>query len=308
MTMNENLPPLSALRVFEAAARHLHFTRAAEELGMTQAAVSYQIKLLEERIGSPLFLRQPRHLVLTDTGQRLAPGIIEAFDLMRTSVAATRERAETTLAITTLVSFASNWLVHRLGAFQLRHPDIAVRLDTRNEAVDFGRTPFDLAIRAGYGTWPGLDAHLLVRADFTPMLTPALADKVKTPADLFDLKLLDPNDPWWRIWFEAAGIGYTRKTPTPELKLDSQAYIGDAAVAGHGVAILTPALQADKLARGDLVQPFPLVCTDGIGFYLVYPHARRNARHIAAFRSWILSETPEPLPVRDGSIVVPMSA
>ena len=206
-----------------------------------------------------------------------------------------------------MVSFAADWLVHRLGAFQLRHPDIAVRLDTRTESVDFGRTPFDIAIRAGYGKWPGLNAHLIVRADFTPMLAPELAEKVTVPSDLLDLKLLDSNDPWWKIWFEAAGIDYSRTSPGPELKLDSQALISDAAVAGQGAAILTPVLQANKLAGGDLVQPFPLVCTAGLGFYLVYPHARRNASHIAAFRDWIVAEAPEPLPVLDGGVVVPMS-
>lgn len=306
--MTDNLPPLSALRVFEAAARHLNFTRAAEELGMTQAAVSYQIKLLEERIGAPLFLRRPKQLALTFAGKRLAPGVIEAFEIMRSTVVATRERARTLLSITAVQTFASNWLVHRLGRFQLRHPDIAVKLDISPALVDFAREPFDVGFRSGLGHWPGLDAQMIVRADFTPMMAPALAKQVRKPADLLKLNLLDPDDAWWSIWFSAAGLT-DRPAPTgPELKLNSQSLLGSAAIGGNGVAVLTPAFFATELANGQLVQPFALVCTRGHGYFLVYPHARRNAPHIRAFRDWILSEAPETAPVADGTIAVPMQA
>lgn len=305
--MIEKLPPLSALRVFEAAARHLNFTHAAEELGMTQAAVSYQIKLLEERIGAPLFLRQPKQLALTFTGQRLAPSVIEAFDIMRAAVVASRERARTLLSITSVQTFAANWLVHRLGRFQLRHPDIAVKLDIDHALVDFAREPFDVGFRSGLGKWPGLDAHMIVRADFTPMLAPALAERVRKPADLLKLNLLDPDDPWWTIWFAAAGLRDRPAATGPDLKLDSQSLVGNAAVGGAGAAILTPAFFASELARGLLIQPFELVCTTGSGYYLVYPHARRNAPHIGAFRAWILSEAIAPPPTLDGTIVTPMA-
>jgi LysR family glycine cleavage system transcriptional activator len=306
MATVENLPPLSSLRVFEAAARHLNFTRAAEELGMTQAAVSYQIKLLEERIGAPLFLRQPKQLALTFTGQRLAPGVIEAFDIMRAAVIASRERARTLLSITSVQTFAANWLVHRLGGFQLRYPDIAVKLDINHALVDFAREPFDVGFRSGLGRWPGLDAHMIVRADFTPMLAPSLAEKVREPSDLLKLTLLDPDDPWWTTWFAAAGLRERPAATGPDLKLDSQSLVGSAAMGGAGVAVLTPAFFANELSRGQLVQPFPLVCTRGYGYYLVYPHTRRNSPHIHAFRDWILSEVREPPPA-DGDIVTPMS-
>jgi LysR family transcriptional regulator, glycine cleavage system transcriptional activator len=305
--MSETLPPLAALRVFEAAARHLNFTRAADELGMTQAAVSYQIKILEERMGAPLFLRQPRHLALTETGERLAPGIMEAFVLMRTSVAASRQGAQTMLSITTFPTFATEWLATRLGGFQLLHPDIAVRLEVGEALVDFNREPFDVGIRGGEGEWPGLVSHLLLESTFTPMLAPSLAEKVKEPADILKLNLIDNDDPWWAAWFAAAGIA-EKPSRRPTLNFNSQALAAAAATAGHGVAILTPAFHRNEMARGELVQPFDLVCSQGRGYYLVYPEARRNAPHIAAFRTWILAQAPIPQPVANGRIATPMTA
>ncbi|MBU1174202.1 MAG: LysR family transcriptional regulator [Alphaproteobacteria bacterium] len=306
MALVDRLPPLSALRAFEAAARHLHFTRAAEELGMTQAAVSYQIKLLEERIGAPLFLRQPRQLALTETGERMAPGIIESFALMRSTFAASQARAEALLAISTTQTFATEWLAPRIGGFQIEHPDIAVKFDIDTRLVDFSRDAVDVAIRAGKGNWPGLDAHLLIRADFTPMLSPRAARQVREPADLLDLTLIDRNDVWWSIWFEAAGVSFDGAGKESGLRLDSQALAASVARSGQGVAILTPAFYVGDLAHGSLVQPFPLVCTRGYGYYLVYPHGRRNAPHIRAFRNWILAQAPPVPPMTSAGIVTPM--
>ena len=143
------LPSLAAIRAFEATARHLSFTRAAEELGMTQAAVSYQIKLLEERIGEPLFLRRPREIVLTEAGERLAPRTSEAFDILREAYGRFAEGEQVTLTINTMHTFASQWLAPRLGAFQLRHPEIAVRLETSQRLVDFAREEVDVVVRHG---------------------------------------------------------------------------------------------------------------------------------------------------------------
>ena len=218
--MASQLPPLPAIRAFEAAARHLSFTRAASELGMTQAAVSYQIKVLEERVGTPLFLRRPRQVVLTETGKRLALAASEAFALLRDAYAAARGGATGTLSITTVLTFAANWLARRLGSFQIAHPDIAVRIDTSSHMIDFAREDVDVGIRSGGGKWPGLVAHLLFPLKFTPMLSPRLAASiggVKEPADLLRLPLLGAGDPWWVQWFTEAGV------PTDSL----------AATAGH---------------------------------------------------------------------------
>ncbi|RWL42275.1 MAG: LysR family transcriptional regulator [Mesorhizobium sp.] len=291
------LPPLPAIRVFEAVARHLSFTKAAQELGMTQAAASYQIKVLEERIGAPLFLRRPKQIELTEPGQRLAPAVSEAFAILGQAYAAARGGADGLLCVTTVLTFASNWLAQHLGAFQIAHPALAVRLDTSARLTDFAREDVDLAIRSGGGKWPGLEAHKLLDADFTPMLSPKLAASiggVKEPADLLRLPILDPGDIWWSQWFAAAGVTGHDLAKRPGSSMGAQAYEANAAMAGHGVAILTRALFKNELADGRLVQPFDLVGDDGHAYWLVYPTARRNVPKIRAFRDWILAEIACP--------------
>ncbi len=291
--MTSELPPLAAIRVFEAAARHASFTKAAAELGMTQAAVSYQMKVLEERIGAPLFLRRPRQVALTDVGKQLAPAVTEAFALLSEAYATARGDAQGTLCVTTVLTFASNWLSRHLGSFQLAHPSLAVRLDTASRMVDFAREDIDIGIRSGGGNWPGLVSHKLFDLDFTPMLSPKLAESiggVKTPGDLLRLRILDPGDYWWKLWFAAANVPADGLADRPDASLGSQSYEGSAAIAGQGVAILTPAFFAAELADGRLIQPFDLVCSDGHAYWLVYPEARRNAPKIRAFRDWLLAE------------------
>lgn len=287
------LPPLAAIRAFEAAARHGNFTKAAAELGMTQAAVSYQVKLLEDRIGGPLFLRLPRRVALSEAGKRLAPPVTEAFQRLHAAFAALRETDAGVLSVTAIQSFASNWLVPRLGSFQLAHPTIAVRLETSSRTVDFAREEFDLGIRGGRGSWPGLKAHLLMPTEFTPLCSPeflARAGPLAGPADLLRLPLLDWRDDWWRQWFALAGIPDPQPPPHPSIQVDSQVMLGRAAMAGQGVAILTPAIFGAELADGRLVQPFELVARGDSSFWLVYPQERQNVPKIRAFRDWILGE------------------
>lgn len=289
------LPPLAALRAFEAAARLSSFTRAAEELAMTQAAVSYQIKVLEERVGSPLFIRGPRRVTLTETGETLSKAATEAFRLLADGYDAARTGGRGTLSISTIPTFAANWLALRLGSFQISHPNIAVRVETATRMVDLMQEGFDIGIRTGAsGEWPGLVAHRLFLADFTPMLSPALARTiggVKEPADLLRLPIIDAGDPWWAIWFELAGVEVKDDlTRRPRSQLGSQAYEGRAAVAGQGVAILTRKLFAAELANGALIQPFDIVADDGHAYWLVYPEQRRNVPKIRAFRDWLLAE------------------
>ncbi|GLS31459.1 LysR family transcriptional regulator, glycine cleavage system transcriptional activator [Mesorhizobium albiziae] len=291
--MGSQLPPLAAIRVFEAAARHASFTKAADELGMTQAAVSYQIKVLEERIGTPLFLRKPRQVVLTETGQRLAPAITDAFAIITEAYAMARGGADGLLCISTVQTFASNWLARHLGSFQMAHPSLAVKLDTSSHFVDFAREDVDVGIRSGGGKWPGLATHFLFRADFSPMLSPRLAESiggVNTPADFLRLPILDPNDVWWKQWFGLAGLSADELARRPGSSMGSQAALGSAAMAGHGVAILTPAFFTAELADGRLIQPFDLFGDDGHAFWLVYPETRRNVPKIRAFREWLLAE------------------
>lgn len=285
------LPPLAAIRCFEAAARHQSFTRAARELGMTQAAVSYQIRILEDRLGGPLFLRGPRGVALTEAGRRLAPAVTEAFAALRAAFADLSEAAEGVLTVSAVNTFASNWLVPRLGAFQLAHSKIAVRLDVSGRLVDFAREEVDIGIRSGDGRWPGLVRHRLMAVDYTPMLSPRLLDRagpVNVPADLLKLPLIDPADPWWMDWFAAAGVAAPDLSRRTEMQVGTQYLAANAALAGQGVAILSPAFFTEELAAGRLVQPFPLVHDSGSSYWLVYPEARRRSAKIRAFRDWLL--------------------
>ncbi len=285
------LPPLAAIRVFEAAARLASFTKAAEELGMTQAAVSYQIKVLEERVGAPLFLRRPRQVSLTEVGERMAPKISEAFAILTEAYANARTGVQETLNITTILTFASHWLSKHLGSFQIANPMIAVRVDTNSDMVDFTRQEFDIGIRSGKGVWPGVISHRLFTDGFTPMLTRRLANSIggiHEPADLLKLPLLDPSDPWWVQWFSEMGITNLDLKSRPNVRLGSQAYEANAAMAGNGVAILTRAYFNQELFDGRLIQPFDHVGEDGQAFWLAYHETRRNVPKIKAFREWIL--------------------
>ena len=291
--MSDHLPSLAAIRVFEAAARHLSFTRAASELGMTQAAVSYQIKVLEERVGSPLFLRRPREVVLTEAGQRLAPEVNRAFDILREAFVELGEREHGTLIVNTMHTFASQWLAPRLGIFQLRHPEIAVRLETTQRLVDFIREEVDVVVRAGKGQWPGLIATKLLDVRFTPMLSPRLAASIggiHEPADILKLPLLDSDDPWWVIWLNTYGLplDVLDRQTTPSMNL--QTFDAIAAMAGQGVTLLTPAYFQQELADGRLIQPFDKIIDEGNGYWLAYPEGRRNVPKIKAFRDWIVAE------------------
>jgi LysR family glycine cleavage system transcriptional activator len=293
MSMTDPLPSFSAIRVFEAAARHLSFTRAAAELGMTQAAVSYQIKLLEERLGAPLFLRRPRALALTEAGQWLAPRTTEAFDLLRDAYSHFVERESATLTVNTMHTFAAQWLSPRLGKFQLLHPHIAVRMETTQRLVDFSREEVDVVVRSGKGRWEGLTSLKLVDVRFTPMLSPELADSVgglRTHEDLLKVPLLDPIDPWWERWFEAHQLPLSalERENAPTIML--QTITAGAAMQGAGAALLIPEFFELEIAAGRLVAPYETISENGNAYWLAYPESRRNVPKIKAFRDWIAGE------------------
>jgi LysR family transcriptional regulator, glycine cleavage system transcriptional activator len=285
------LPPMTAVRAFEAAARHQSFTRAAEELGMTQAAVSYQIKVLEDRIGAPLFVRLPRQVALTPLGQRLAPAVSEAFEMLRVAFAGTGRVVDNVISISVIPAIAAQWLVPRLGRFQLAHPGYAVQLDASNGMVDFARD-FDLAIRNGLGSWPGLEAVELLPSHFTAMCSPGLIEGVALsgPADILKLPILSPRDSWWPQWFAEAGVGAVDLSDRPDHSYNTQAFEGPAAAAGQGVALLNPFFFAADLAAGRLVQIFDLVVKADRSYWIVYPKARRRSAKIQAFAAWLLAE------------------
>ena len=292
------LPPLAAVRVFEAAARHENFTTAAAELGMTQAAVSYQIRLLEERLGIPLFRREKRRVLLTEAGRRAAAPVGRAFDAIDSAFAELRAEDQGMLSISTSQTFANTWLAWRIGGFQMAHPDMAVRLAVSDALADFATDEVDVAIRAGIGGWDGLAADLLLPIDFTPMCSPGFLARQGgriAAADLLRLPLLSPQDPWWAGWLREAGVEVADGRARPGVRMDSQANEGNAAMAGQGVAMLTPFFWRNDLADGRLVRLFDQVSTRGYAYWLVTPEHRRGVPKIKRFREWLLAEVGKDL-------------
>ena len=286
------LPPLSAVRVFDAAARHENFTQAAAELGMTQAAVSYQIRLLEERLGLSLFTRAKGRVSLTDAGRRIAPLTASAFETLEEAFSGLVADDQGLLSISAAQTLASTWLAPRLGGFQVKHPDLAVRLSTDNRLVDFSTGEFHAAIRVGRGDWPGLRCQFLFRLNFSPICTAEFAERhrLDRPERLIGLPRLSPGDHWWRHWFAIAGVEAEDEPADRGLVLDNQVMEANAAFAGAGIAMMTPMFWRAELASGRLVQPFPTLLVSDRSHWLVYPEGRRNQPKIAAFRDWILAE------------------
>lgn len=236
-------------------------------------------------------MRGARGVTLTEAGRQLAPAVSDGFARLRAAFDELRGSDEGVLSITVLNAFATNWLVPRLGEFQLANPQIAVKLDVSSHLVDFVRDNIDLGIRSGRGDWPGLIAHRLFPVAFTPMLSPRLLERswgIQSPADLLKLPLIDPLDAWWGEWFVAAGLEAPDLSHRTEMRVSFQNLAGTAALAGQGVAMLTPAFFAGEIAAGRLIQPFPLVYQPGSLYWLVYPEGRRRSPKIRAFREWLL--------------------
>ena len=294
------LPPLNALRTFEAAARHLSFTKAADELFVTQAAVSHQIKALEEHLGVALFRRLNRKLMLTDEGQLLVPEVRSAFDLLVSAVRQVKEQRSAVLTISATPSFGPQWLSTRIGRFQALHPQFEIQLAATTRLVDFQREGIDCGVRYGMGDWAGLQAVRLFDADLVPVCSPALAEgpaPLRCPADLAGhtlIHVLDDIDDW-RLWLKAAGV--TGIDPLKGLKFDATHSALQAAIAGAGVAVGRSRLVEEELASGRLVMPFDLELASGCAYYFVVPESRTEVPKIALFRDWLIREAqaePEP--------------
>jgi len=297
--MARRLPPLNALRAFEAAARHLSIAKAADELSVTPAAVSHQVRALEARLGAPLFRRRHRSLLLTDAGQRLLPGLRDGFDALAGAVAKVHEaEADTTLTVTTVIAFAARWLVPRLERFRLAHPEFEVRIDASDRTVDLEGGEADVAIRYGRGHYPGLQVARLFADEAFPVCSPALCaceTPLATPAELRHHTLLHVDwqrdkdvAPNWRMWLLAAGVEDVDSTRGPRFSDESMA--AQAAVGGFGVALVSHVLVADDLAAGRLVRPFALSLPGQFAYYLVCPNPRCALPKVQAFRSWIMAE------------------
>jgi LysR family glycine cleavage system transcriptional activator len=291
--MARRLPPLNALRAFEAGGRHLSFTRAAAELHVTQAAVSHQVKALEAHLGVRLFRRMTRRLALTEAGRELLPKVGAAFD----RIAEAAERAggpdgDRTLTVSLTASFGARWLVQRLGRFWARHPEIDLKLHHTIHLVDLRREEADVAVRWGRGSWPGLEAEFLIRAGFTPVCSPALLSgphPLRRPADLRNHTLLHEEDyEDWTQWLTAAGVDGVDPRRGP--MIDDPSVLDRATLDGQGVALGRTDLIAEHLAAGRLVRPFDLDLDTDYAYYVVYPPKSLERPKVKAFRDFVLAE------------------
>lgn len=302
--MYQHLPPLGALHAFEAAARHLSFKAAADELHVTPGAISQQIKLLEERLGTPLFRRRTRRIELTEAGRLLLPPAQQAFRLLSDATARLRGRdSANILTVSLLPSFAALWFVPRLGHFRARHPEIDVRISATPKLAELERDEVDVVIRYGLGNYPGLYVEHLLADDLFPVCSPKLLDgpvPLREPADLARHTLIhDELRQEWELWLRAAGMeGAVDTSRGPSFSLWELAF--QAAIAGQGVALGRSTLVAGYLQSGVLVKPFTISSHSQFGYYFVCQPERLQERKIAALRAWLRDEVNEPGAVPGG--------
>ena len=296
--MGRRLPPLNALRAFEAAARHLSLSRAADELSVTPAAVSHQIRTLEDHLGVALFRRDGRSLLLTDAGQACLPGIREGFERLSSAIDEIDSLGMAgVLTVSVAPSFAAKWLVPRLDRFQAKHPEIDVRVSASMAVTDFSRDDVDLAIRYGAGRYPDLVVQKLLEESVFPVCSPGLLKEkgpIDTPAALRNHTLLhddspdnDESCPTWAMWLKAAGVEVDSSRGP---RFNQSSLVIEAAVLGKGVALAKATLAATDLAEGRLVKPFPVNAPVGFAYYVVCPKAKLNLPKVALFRDWVRDE------------------
>jgi LysR family glycine cleavage system transcriptional activator len=298
LAMPRRLPALNALKAFEAAARYESFTRAAEELCVTQGAVSHQVKALEAELGLKLFNRERQRLVITEAGRAYLGVVRDAFDRIASGTERLLQRQNAgALTVSTSPNFAAKWLVHRLGRFAEANPGIDLRVSASLHHVDFAREDVDLAIRHGDGQAPGLHVTRLCAEELFPVCSPKLLEGrsgLRKPADLTRHTLLHVDDrQGWSRWLEAAGVEKVDLSHGPVLNQASMAI--DAAVDGQGVALARTALAAWDLIAGRLVRPFPMVLPASFAYWIVCPKATARLPKIAAFTDWLLSEAAEDM-------------
>jgi LysR family transcriptional regulator, glycine cleavage system transcriptional activator len=296
--MLRRLPSLNALKAFEAAARHESFTKAAQELHVTQGAVSHQVKALEAELGLRLFTRHRQRLVITDPGRSYLEVVRDAFDRLALGTDRLVQRQKSgVLTLTTSPNFAAKWLVHRLGRFVETHPDIDLRVSASMQHIDFAHEDIDLAIRHGDGNWPALHVTRLCAEELFPVCSPKLMRgraALRAPADLKRHTLLHVGDQrGWSEWLEAAKVN---GDDVPRGPIFSQASMAiDAAVDGHGVALARTALASWDLGAGRLVRPFALALKAPYAYWIVCPKSTAELPKISTFREWLIAEAKSDL-------------
>lgn len=305
--MQQRLPSLHALKIFEVAARHENFSRAAEELSVTQSAVSRQIQQLEAELGQALFERNGPRLVLTQVGLEYLNVVQEGLAVIRQGTARLfRGECRPYVTVSTLPSLAAKWLVPRLPSFELRNPRVHIRVAASHELVDFGiDTDVDIAIRYGLGRWPHVHTEQLIDEVLFPVCSPVLAAQLKRPEDLTDQRLLveDPHFDQWGLWARGAGVEIAPK-PRDRLSDDFNIQIL-AAMLGQGVALARSLLVAEDLRAGRLVCPFKIPVRSDFQHYFVCPPIRLKDRSIKVFADWLSAAAKDSVAGLDRYIGTP---
>jgi len=294
--MRRRLPSLNALKAFEATARQESFTKAAQELCVTQGAVSQQVKGLESELGVRLFRRERQRLIITDAGRSYLEVVRDAFDRLGMGTERLLQQQKSgTLTITTSPNFAAKWLVHRLGRFSEAHPGIDLRVSASIQHIDFAREDIDLALRHGNGQWPGMHVTRLCTEEIFPVCSPKLAtgrDALRSPRDIRHHTLLHTNGTGdWANWLERVGVDGVDFTHGIVFNQASMSI--DAAVDGQGIALARTALAACDLISGRLVRPFPQALEAPYAFWIVCPKSAAELPKISTFRSWLLKEAED---------------
>ena len=297
VSLRAKLPPPNALVTFEAAARHRNFTRAAAELGVTQAAVSRQIRSLEDHLGVPVFRRAPKGLQLTRDGQRLFQAVTMGLEHIATTAADIRRvRGDAEVTVSTSVTFASYWLMSRVAKFRAAFPDVELRLVASAPVANMAVAGIDLAVRYGNGRWPGVGATHLLDNEVFPGCTPGYLEgrpPLKEPADLLGETLLnlveyDRNWVTWEAWLREFGVAEKPARRGPQF--DNYLILIQAALGGQGIALGGGRLADDFLASGALVRPIAATLRSDSAFYLLVPREVPLSEPAAKFRDWVLAE------------------
>ncbi len=294
MPMQRRLPPLTSLRAFEAAGRHLSFTKAAEELTVTQAAISHQVKALEEHLDKALFLRLPRQLELTKAGKILLPVVRDAFNRIGESVAGlNKDVASSALTVKLAPSFAAKWLSPRLDDFRRKHPKIELSLIHSKGPADFRRQPVDIAITYGKGEWRGVVSDRILDIDFFPVCSPQFMQgeyPLSNAANLAHYTLLhDTDHSAWSDWLALAGI--ENVDPQRGTVVDDTNVLIQAAMDGLGVALGSTHFVADRLTSGRLVKPFDTTMHNDYAYYVVCPRKHLKRAEVSAFKNWLIEQS-----------------
>ncbi len=293
--MNIQIPPIQTLKAFESASRLRSFSRAAEELSITPAAVSHQIRLLEDRLGVRLFKRNNNKVYLTAKGENYLPSVREALDLLSAAGLQVRGRgAAKVLNVSVLPIFAIRWLIPRLLDFQEMHPEIELRISTTYRLVDFGLEDFEAAVRYGDGNWPGLTCDYLFQEKVLPVCSAAFLSRcgqLRDPSDLRNVTLLHSmkTPDYWKLWLSA--VNAESVDPRSGMRLSNCLVCFEAACQGLGVALINQKYADPAIADGRLVAPFDMGLTQDKGWYFVCPKRHEDLAKVAIFREWLHSET-----------------